>query len=159
VSPRLRGAHEDRRRTLRSILKRSRLRTQQELVEALAERGFRITQSSLSRDLAQIGALKVEGVYRLESEAGLGSAEDAVSPSLLELQPFVRSIRTAGPHLLVVCTRPGLAQTVALALDSLSLPEVVGTVAGDDTVFVATVSRRGQRSLERRFGQLETPED
>jgi transcriptional regulator of arginine metabolism len=58
----------------------------------------------------------------------------------------------------VVCTRPGLAQTVALALDSMNMPEVTGTVAGDDTVFVATPSRRSQRNLERRFGRLIGPD-
>ena len=67
------------------------------------------------------------------------------------------ALRPAGPNILVVSTRPGLAQTVALALDSMSMPEVTGTVAGDDTVFVATPSRRAQRSLERRFGRLVIP--
>jgi transcriptional regulator of arginine metabolism len=159
MAPRVHGVHEARRRALRQILRRHRSRTQEELVQALAEDGFRITQSSLSRDLAQIGALKVDGVYRLESELGPAGAEDLVSPSLAELQPFVRSLRAAGPHLLVVLTRPGLAQTVALALDSLALPEVVGTVAGDDTVFVATTSGRAQRTLRRRFGRDGRPDD
>jgi transcriptional regulator of arginine metabolism len=152
-----RGSQEGRRRALRMLLRRRRTRTQDELVAALRERGFDITQSSLSRDLMFLGARKVDGTYRLGTEAD--EQEDAGQdyPTLAELQPFVRALRPAGPNILVVSTRPGLAQTVALALDSMSMPEVTGTVAGDDTVFVATPSRRAQRSLERRFGRLVIP--
>jgi transcriptional regulator of arginine metabolism len=152
-----RGSQEGRRRALRMLLRRRRTRTQDELVSALRERGFDITQSSLSRDLMFLGARKVDGTYRLGGEAD--DQEDAAQdyPTLAELQPFVRALRPAGPNILVVSTRPGLAQTVALALDSMSMPEVTGTVAGDDTVFVATPSRRAQRSLERRFGRLVIP--
>ncbi len=149
-----RGSQEARRRALRTLLKRRRIRTQEELASALQERGYGITQSSLSRDLMYLGARKVDGAYRL---VGDGEEVDDVGqsyPTLAELQPFVRGAKAAGPHLLVVSTRPGLAQTVALTLDSMSMPEVIGTIAGDDTVFVATPSRRAQRSLERRFAHL-----
>jgi len=154
-----RGAQEARRRTLRVLLRKRRIGTQEELVTALQERGFEITQSSLSRDLTVVGARKTDGAYRVVSDAELQDEAGQKYPTLTELQPFVRALRTAGPNLLVVATRPGLAQTVALALDSMSMPEVVGTVAGDDTVFVATPSRRAQRSLERRFGRLVGPAD
>jgi transcriptional regulator of arginine metabolism len=152
-----RGNQDARRRELRLLLRRRRLRTQEELAEALRERGFQTTQSSLSRDLTALGARKVDGSYRIVSETEAGEDTGQVYPTLAELQPFVRALRPAGPNLLVVSTRPGLAQTVALALDSMAMPEVVGTVAGDDTVFVATPSRRAQRSLERRFGHLVVP--
>jgi len=149
-----RGNQDGRRRELRLLLRRRRLRTQEDLVGALREKGFDITQSSLSRDLTAIGARKIDGSYRIMSETEAAADAGHMYPTLAELQPFVRALRPAGPNLIVVATRPGLAQTVALALDSMSMPEVVGTVAGDDTVFVATPSRRAQRSLERRFGQL-----
>lgn len=151
-----RGNQDSRRRELRLLLRRRRLRTQEELAEALLERGFQTTQSSLSRDLTALGARKLDGSYRIVSETDAADSGQAY-PTLAELQPFVRALRPAGPNLLVVATRPGLAQTVALALDSMAMPEVVGTVAGDDTVFVATPSRRAQRSLERRFGHLVVP--
>jgi transcriptional regulator of arginine metabolism len=140
------------------LLRRRRIRTQEELVEVLQERGFEITQSSLSRDLMHLGARKLDGTYRLAGEDEEGEDGAHGYPTLAELQPFVRALRPAGPNLLVVCTRPGLAQTVALALDSMNMPEVTGTVAGDDTVFVATPSRRAQRNLERRFGRLIGPD-
>lgn len=154
----LRGNQDARRRELRLLLRRRRIRTQEDLASALRERGFEITQSSLSRDLMSLGAHKVDGAYQIVSEAeDAGEFAGQKYPTLAELQPFVRALRPAGPNLLVVATRPGLAQTVALALDSMSMPEVVGTVAGDDTVFVATPSRRAQRSLERRFGHFAQP--
>jgi len=152
-----RGTQDARRRELRLLLRRRRIRTQEELVTALRERGHEITQSSLSRDLTSLGARKMDGSYRLVSDADAADEAGLKYPTLTELQPFVRALRAAGPNLLVVATRPGLAQTVALALDSMGMPEVVGTVAGDDTVFVATPSRRAQRSLERRFGRLMVP--
>ncbi|MFT7465436.1 MAG: transcriptional regulator of arginine metabolism [Pseudohongiellaceae bacterium] len=149
-----RGTQDARRAALKSILRRRRPRTQQNLVDALEEKGFHITQSSLSRDLMHLGAQKVDGAYKLAAEGD--SQEDAgqLYPTLGELRPFVRSVVPAGPNLLVVSTRPGLAQTVALALDSMCMPEVVGTIAGDDIVFVATPQRRAQRGLERRFELL-----
>lgn len=154
----LRGNQDGRRRELRLLLRRRRIHTQDELAAALRDRGFEITQSSLSRDLMALGAHKVDGAYRIVAESGDGAdATGEKYPTLGELQPFVRALRAAGPNLLVVATRPGLAQTVALALDSMAMPEVVGTVAGDDTVFVATPSRRAQRSLERRFGHIIQP--
>jgi transcriptional regulator of arginine metabolism len=149
-----RGTQDARRRALKNILRKRKPRTQQDLVDALRERGFEITQSSLSRDLASLGARKVDGVYRLTGDGdGPGDGGQAY-PTLAELQPFVRGVKPAGPNLLVISTRPGLAQTVALALDSMAMPEVVGTIAGDDIVFVATPQRRTQRSLEKRFEHI-----
>lgn len=149
-----RQVQEARRKALKAILRRRKSRTQSDLVEALAERGFQITQSSLSRDLQYLEARKVDGAYRLGSDTEETNGGEQLYPTLAELQPFVRRLRPAGPNLLVVATRPGLAQTVALALDSMAMPEVVGTIAGDDIVFVAIPNRRAQRSLERRFENI-----
>ncbi|MCB9896503.1 MAG: arginine repressor [Planctomycetes bacterium] len=149
-----RSRQDERRQVLKTLLRRRRARTQEGLVEALREKGFEITQSSLSRDLVHIGARKVDGAYRMPSEDDELEDDEQAYPTLSELQPFVRSVRPAGPNLLVVATRPGLAQTVALALDSMAMPELIGTIAGDDTVFVAMPNRRAQRSLERRFDSL-----
>jgi len=148
------GTRDERRRALRALLKRRRVRTQSEISEYLGQRGFDITQSSLSRDLVSIGARKLNGAYRLVDEDGSGGDGSPHYPSLEQLRPFVVDLKQAGPNILVVTTRPGLAQTVALALDSMGMPEVIGTVAGDDTVFVATPNRRGQQALEKRFGHV-----
>ncbi len=149
-----RGNQDARRKALKSLLRRRKPSTQQSLVESLKAKGFHITQSSLSRDLQFLGARKTDGIYSLNSE-GEGEPQAGLAyPTLAELEPFVRGVRAAGPNLLVLATRSGLAQTVALALDSMAMPEVVGTIAGDDIVFVATPARGAQRRLEDRFEQL-----
>ena len=85
-----RGTQDARRKALKSILRRRRPKTQQDLVEALESRGFSITQSSLSRDLASLGARKVDGAYRLPGDdEGIDEPGQAY-PTLFELRPFVR---------------------------------------------------------------------
>ncbi len=114
---------------------------------ALRSQGFSVTQSSVSRDLAELGAIKVEGRYVLPIAAGTGSGVSEVA----EVAAALRGIRPAGPNLLVLLTPPGRAQWVGLAIDRAAYAEVVGTIAGDDTVFVATSGRRGQERVVARL--------
>jgi len=137
-----------RREAIESVLAREVIRHQSDLVERLAARGFSVTQSSVSRDLREIGAVHVDGRY-LPSAAV--AARPPAAGALGGVGGFLLSWRPAGPHLLVVKTPPGLASSVALALDQANWGEVVGTVAGDDTFFVATAGRREQAGLEARL--------
>lgn len=135
----------DRRRAIRELLDARPAATQQALVEALTTRGFVATQSSVSRDLKEIGALRTPHGYVLPAAADGGSDEIAkVAELLREMQP-------AGPHLLVIKTAIGAAQRVALALDRCGWPEIVGNVGGDDTVFTATASAAAQRNVIARI--------
>jgi len=126
---------EARREAIRRLIRGRRVATQEDLRTLLADQGFDVTQGTLSRDLARLGARRAPGieggtVYELPD----GSA---ALPGVIEaLNPLVRGIRDNGA-LVVVHTTPGAAQAVALALDQARLPEVLGTIAGDDTVFVA----------------------
>ena len=108
-------------------------------MDALISQGFIATQSGVSRDLKELGAIKTTRGYEL---AELEKADEVV-----EVSEFLRDIRTAGPNLLVIKTAIGAAQRVALALDRSGWPEMVGNVGGDDTVLVATKNAGGQRSL------------
>jgi transcriptional regulator of arginine metabolism len=100
----------------------------------------------VSRDLKELGAAKFKEGYTLpdESDAGNGAALAAVAE-------LVRDIRTAGPNLLVITTAVGGAQRVAFTLDGLAWPEIVGTLSGDDTIFIATSSSSQQRILRGRL--------
>ena len=139
---------EQRQRAILTLLRRTVVRRQEELVERLAERGFEVTQSSVSRDLRDLAVAKVAGRYRAPAApAGSDAALEDVAHYLVEAKP-------AGPHLAVVRTRTGAAQTVGLGIDRAAWPEVVGTVAGDDTVFVATAGAREQTRLLRRLHAL-----
>lgn len=130
-----------RRDTIRQMLLRAPADTQQALVNALTERGLVATQSSVSRDLRELGAIKTNRGYELPS------ADAAYDHELEGAAEFLRSISTAGPNLTVIRTAIGAAQRVALALDRSNWPEMIGNIGGDDTVFVATDSAAGQKIL------------
>jgi len=135
----------ERRDAIRQLLLSQPVRRQQSLVDALIKRGFVATQSSVSRDLREIGAVKTRHGYELPVVESGGDEHMAAVAGL------VRKLSPAGPNLLVVHTGIGAAQRVALALDRCEWPEIVGNIGGDDTVFVATPSAAAQRQLIARI--------
>ncbi len=141
---------ERRRDAVARILRSGRIATQDELLAALRRAGFRATQATLSRDLARLGARRVarpDGgtVYEL-ADAPPG---DGLGP----LRHLVASIATNGA-LVVVRTHPGSAPAVARAIDLARLPEVLGTIAGDDTIFVAPSRERRAKAVAERLADL-----
>lgn len=143
------GGRDSRRALIREILESETVGSQQELLDALAKREVRVNQSSVSRDLQEMRVVKVHGRYML-GEPFEPDADD----DLREMAGSVRHFRPAGSNLLVVHTRPGQASGIGLAIDRSTWPEVLGTVAGDDTLFIATAGRREQLALEARLSQL-----
>jgi transcriptional regulator of arginine metabolism len=135
----------ERRQAIRQVLERAPAATQQGLVDALTAQGFHATQSSVSRDLKRLGAVKTGKGYELP-EAKTGGEYDISS-----VADLLRNLSPAGPHLLVIKTAIGAAQRVALALDRCGWPEIVGNVGGDDTVFTATATAAAQRALLHRI--------
>jgi transcriptional regulator of arginine metabolism len=136
---------------IRRILGTQAVRAQEELVRRLRGLGFEVGQASVSRDLREIGAAKIGGVYRIPEAASPVPPE----PSPLDLaRRLVVSMVPAGPHLLVVRTTVGGASPVGLAVDQAGWREVVGTVAGDDTLFVATPGLRQQAQVIRKLSAL-----
>jgi transcriptional regulator of arginine metabolism len=142
-----------RRDAVKKLIATKNVRSQEELAERLVKLGFEITQSSLSRDLRDLKAAKLEGRYVLPE--GLmrmsGGRPDETDAALAAAAPFIKQIRAAGPHLLVVLTTPGGASPAGLAVDRAGRPEVVGTVAGDDTLFIATSGRAAQVKFVTRL--------
>jgi transcriptional regulator of arginine metabolism len=134
-----------RREALRQIIGTNAVGRQADLVRMLRRAGHRVTQSSISRDLRELGAAKLCDHYVLpEATTPAHESFDAVAG-------FVREVRTAGPSLTVVRTSAGAAQSVALALDDAHWPEIVGTISGDDTIFVATETEVAQARLLGRL--------
>ncbi len=134
----------ERQNAIRQILETGPAGTQRSLVDALIDGGFDATQSSVSRDLKELGAIKTANGYEMPGE---GSGDDEIS----KVSDLLREIETAGPNLLVIKTAIGAAQRVALALDRSGWPEMVGNVGGDDTILVATKSASGQRNLIKKI--------
>jgi transcriptional regulator of arginine metabolism len=133
-----------RRDMLRELLQHGPANTQQTLVDALRIKGLSATQSSVSRDLRNIGAIKTGHGYELP---GAADAVDEVAG----VTEFLRDITAAGPNITVIKTAIGAAQRVALALDRSGWPEMIGNIGGDDTVFVATDSAAAQKTLIARI--------
>jgi transcriptional regulator of arginine metabolism len=140
IMPNASNEQAERREMLRELLVDGPAETQRSLVDALGAKGLTATQSSVSRDLREIGAIKTVLGYELP-----GAAESV--DEMLRAAEFLRDVSAAGPNLTVIKTAIGAAQRVALALDRSGWPEMIGNIGGDDTVFVATNSAAAQKML------------
>jgi transcriptional regulator of arginine metabolism len=139
-----------RRRDLRKLLREGRASSQRHIVQTLRAAGHEVTQATISRDLQELGALKVrteEGfVYRLPDEMQHGGGDLMARNLRQTLEEFAVDVRLAG-NLVIVLTAPGHAAAVARAIDLAPRDDVMGTVAGDDTIFVATPGDASARHL------------
>src|SRR5262249_23713767 len=124
--------------------------SQEELAERLGSLGYAVTQATISRDLEQIGAVKVRRAGQL-SYALPDQGRESPSPRFASVfRDWVRSIDTAA-NLVIIKTPPGSAHLVGVVLDGSGLEEIVGTICGDDTIFVATRSGTDATALSARF--------
>ena len=123
--------------------------SQDDLKRLLAQQNLRVTQATLSRDLQELKLVKTPEGYR-----PLEPAEAAAQPAFERvLREYLLDIRDA-QNLLVLRTPAGAAQPLAVALDREQLPEVVGTIGGDDTVLVITLSRKSCVALRKRMQKI-----
>lgn len=136
-----------RRAAILRILRESTVRNQDELVKELRKQGIDATQSSVSRDLRELGVAKAGDHYIVPADSLAVNHFEAITT-------FVIDIRAAGPSLTVVKTTTGTAQSVAVAIDKSNWPEVVGSISGDDTIFLATENARDQRRLIDRLREI-----
>ena len=130
------------------LVRGERISNQEELRRRLAQQRLRVTQATLSRDLHELQLVKTAEGYR----AANTRAEEAltVPPFTRALREFLLDVRAA-ENLLVLKTPPGAAQPLAAAVDAAKFPEIVGTIAGDDTVLIITPSRKTRESLQRKI--------
>jgi transcriptional regulator of arginine metabolism len=136
----------ERQGAILRLVSEQKLATQSELAAALRDAGFDAVQTTVSRDIAQLGLVKVRDeqgrlVYALPGAADLNRLNELTSA----LRRWATDVVSSG-SLAIVKTPPGYAQGLALALDAAALADVVGTVAGDDTIFVA--AREGVSGAE-----------
>jgi transcriptional regulator of arginine metabolism len=139
----------DRRNAILRILRSGVVRRQSDLAQLLKRDGFEVTQSSVSRDLRELGVLKASGRYLVPPDEISRANGDFGA-----LSQFVRTVRAAGSSITVIRTTIGAAASVAVALDKAEWPEVVGTISGDDTIFLATADSRAQHRLIDRLNAL-----
>jgi transcriptional regulator of arginine metabolism len=142
-----REVQDHRRKAMLELLASQPMRRQIEIGRALRKMGFKVTQSSISRDLKAMGIVRREGVYRPPNPQGNESA-------IGKMEEFIRRVRTAGPYMLIFDTTAGMAKAVAVAVKSAAWPEVRGVMAEDDTLFVATDNVYDTRLLMQRLRRL-----
>jgi transcriptional regulator of arginine metabolism len=146
---------QERQGAIRRLVQASHLSTQAELAEALHREGIEAVQATVSRDIAQLGLVKVRNgngklAYALPGAADL-RRRDALATAL---RSWAQSVTTTG-QLLVIQTPRGFAAALADAIDEADLPEVAGTVAGDNTIFVAVREGSAAAELADQFGHIE----
>lgn len=145
-----------RRRKLIAELLRSRpVASQEELTESLASHGLMVNQATVSRDLDQLGAIKVKrgGIMTYALPDQIADSDWAASRLERILSEWVRSVEAAG-NMVVLKTPPGSAHLVGLAVDQAQLSEVAGTVSGDDTLLVVVRDGVTVETIASRFRGL-----
>jgi transcriptional regulator of arginine metabolism len=139
-----------RRNQILELLHHESVATQEELRRKLGRRGIRVTQATVSRDIEELGLVKTREGYRLPDAPEPAPPQPTLSVVLKE---FVREVGQAA-NLVIVKTHPGNAHTVGVVLDAERWPEVAGTVAGDDTIFVATARARDAARVRKKLLSL-----
>jgi transcriptional regulator of arginine metabolism len=138
-----------RRQAALMRLVRSRpLGNQKQIVALMQREGFRVTQASVSRDIRDLGLVKLAGRYVSAEQALSDTADNARTE--LELG-WITGLEPVGANLVIIKTRVGAANPVALVLDREMSENIAGTIAGDDTVFVAVRSRSDQGRVVARL--------
>ena len=137
---------EARRQRIVALLRRQPLSSQAELQRRLARAGIEVNQATLSRDLRDLGVVKGKHGYELPAGPGAGAGQDL----WLTVRGFLLRA-TAAQNQVVLRTPPGGAQALGLALDQAELREVVGTIAGDDTVLVICPDPSKAKALAKRL--------
>jgi len=145
---------ERRQRAIAELIRGHALSSQEELADRLSSLGFAVTQATISRDLEQIGAVKVrrEGQLRY----ALPEMSRTAPPRIAAVfRDWVQSVEAAA-NLVVIKTPPGSAHLVGVVLDQSDLPEIVGTICGDDTIFIACRSADESAALSSKLrGELQ----
>ena len=152
---RMNDLKDRRQRAIADLIRSNALSSQEELADRLGALGFAVTQATISRDLEQIGAVKVRRMGQL-TYALAEAARNAPSPRLAAVfRDWVRSVEPAG-NLVVIKTPPGSAHLVGVVLDQSVLPEIVGTICGDDTIFIACRAAAEAEALASKLrGELQ----
>lgn len=142
-------ARDARQALIKRILDEQNITGQRDLLDALRIQGITVNQSSISRDLQEMGVIKSRGRYVLSAATTLETADEVKG-----ILGRILKMENAGANLMVVHTPQGMAPAVGFALDKVGLKEIMGTISGDDTLFIATASRREQMVVEQFLSKM-----
>ena len=133
---------DKRQTTILKLINSGQISRQEELTLLLENKGFTVNQSSVSRDLDELGIIKINGVYALPHKH-----KSAATFGLL-------SLSAAGENLIVAKCEAGLASAVAVKIDAANITEIVGTIAGDDTIFIAVKDAATQKLVIKKIWEM-----
>ena len=132
---------EKRQQTILDLIRARNIETQDALLENLSKTGFSATQSSVSRDLDELGIIKINGFYSL--------------PQTQTKQNFdLFNLETAGENLIVAKCGSGLASALCVRVDRAKIAGITGTIAGDDTIFIAVRDRKSQKTAMKAIREV-----
>ena len=131
----------ERQNLILELITNQQIGTQEELTESLQSKGFAVNQSSVSRDLVELGIVKTNGFYTAPQKTNYASFG-------------LISLEIAGESLIVAKTETGFAAAVCVRIDNAKIPEIVGTIAGEDTIFIAVRGQKEQRIVLKKVWEL-----
>lgn len=147
-----------RMETLKMLISSQELSSQEELLRALAKEGYKLTQATLSRDLKQLKVAKAASmngkyVYVLPNETMYKRVSNPRSLREMMMSPGFQSINFSG-NMVVIKTRPGYASSIAYNIDNSDIPEILGTIAGDDTIFMVRREGTSEKALIQSLSEI-----
>jgi transcriptional regulator of arginine metabolism len=131
----------ERQNAILNLISVRHIGRQEELTELLEQKGFSVNQSSVSRDLVELGVVKVNGFYAVPQKTNYASFG-------------LQSLEIAGESLIVAKTETGFAAAVCVRIDNAKIPEIVGTIAGEDTIFIAVRNQKEQRIVLKKVWEI-----
>ena len=150
----MKPSKSERQARLLQVIREKAIATQEELAASLNDAGMEVTQATISRDIKELGIIKVTSASGDQKYIPMEHSGEVASGRLMKVfAEAVVQIEVA-MNLVIIKTLPGMAQAGAAALDSMRLPEIAGSIAGDDTVFVATRAPDQAEHLGRLLGQI-----
>ncbi|NLM15532.1 MAG: arginine repressor [Clostridiaceae bacterium] len=144
----------ERQAKLLQLIREADISTQEELVVAFNKIGLEVTQATISRDIKELGIIKVTSGHGLQKYVPMERSGEVASGRLMKVFSEAVVQVDLAVNLVIIKSLPGMAQACASALDSMRLPEVAGSIAGDDTVFVATRSAEQAVALSQTLSRI-----
>jgi transcriptional regulator of arginine metabolism len=147
-----------RQSIIKELVERESITSQEQLRARLRERGIDATQATLSRDIRELQLIKrtTDGVYRMAGAGAAVSNGEAETILADAIATLLRHQEVVGGYMIVLRTDPGQAQGLAVSIDRAQVPDIAGTIAGDDTILVICRSAEGAERVTQRFVGFQT---
>nr|WP_307990380.1 arginine repressor [uncultured Niameybacter sp.] len=145
---------EQRQSKILSLIQKHEIETQEELAENLEQAGFKVTQATVSRDIRELKLTKVAGKNNNQKYVALANYENQISEKVIRVFKAGFVSMDIAQNILVIRTLTGMGNAVAAAIDAFNYDEIVGTLAGDDTIFCAVRNMDDMSEIINKFQEV-----